>query len=272
MLKTEERNPNSMNIDKVSTQEMLLIMQAENEYAMKAVRNVIGDIEKVVNAITENVKAGGRVIYVGAGTSGRLGVQDAAECPPTFGVSPNMFVAIMAGGEKAVFNASENIEDIKEYGEKAIAETNVNENDSVIGISASGGAKFVIGALNEAKRRGALTVCITSNDNTPIIEASDLHIVANTGAEAITGSTRLKAGTAQKVILNMISTTVMIKCGYVYENLMINLKPSNEKLKKRSISIVSEITGENSEMSEQLLENNQWNIKKTVDNYKEGKI
>ena len=267
MLKTEERNPNSMNIDKASTIEMLSIIQKENENAIKAVNNAIESIGKAVDVATEKIKSGGRVIYVGAGTSGRLGVLDAAECPPTFGVSPETFIGVMAGGEKAVFNAAENKEDIKEDGANAMVALQVCEKDAVIGISASGGAKFVVSALNEARRRGASTVCITSNDNSPLTEAAEIGIVVDTGAEVITGSTRMKAGTAQKVILNMISTSVMVKCGYVYENLMINLKPTNEKLKKRCVGIVSEITGEPYEVSEKLLEDNLWDIKRTVDSY-----
>ena len=247
-------------------------MQDENENAMKAVRSALGSIEKAVDVAAEKIKAGGRIIYVGAGTSGRLGILDAAECPPTFGVSPETFVGVIAGGERAVFNAAENKEDIKEDGETAIADLGVCENDAVIGISASGGAKFVVGALSEAKRRGAAAISITSNDGTPITAVSDVKIFTDTGAEVITGSTRLKAGTAQKVILNMISTAVMVKCGYVYENLMINLNPSNEKLKKRVVGIVSELTGAPPDASEKLLDENAWDIKKAVCEYKARKV
>lgn len=271
MLKTEQRNPKSANIDKASTREMLSIMQDENENAMKAVRSALGSIEKAVDVAAEKIKAGGRIIYVGAGTSGRLGILDAAECPPTFGVSPETFVGVIAGGERAVFNAAENKEDVKEDGEKAITDLGVCKNDAIIGISASGGAKFVVGALCEAKKRGAAAISITSNDDTPVAAVSDVKIVVDTGAEVITGSTRLKAGTAQKVILNMISTAVMVKCGYVYENLMINLKPSNEKLKKRVVGIVSELTGEPQDAAEKLLENNQWDIRKAVSEFKGSK-
>ena len=150
MLKTEQRNPKSANIDKASTREMLSVMQDENENAMKAVRSALGSIEKAVDVAAEKIKAGGRIIYVGAGTSGRLGILDAAECPPTFGVSPETFVGVIAGGERAVFNAAENKEDVKEDGEKAIKDLGVCKNDAIIGISASGGAKFVVGALCEA--------------------------------------------------------------------------------------------------------------------------
>ena len=258
-------------LEQMSVGELLQHINDEDALVAEAVRKALPQIIALVEAIEPRMKRGGRLFYIGAGTSGRLGVLDASELPPTFGVSPEIFIGVMAGGEKAVFNAAENKEDIKEDGANAMVVLQVCEKDAVIGISASGGAKFVVGALNEARRRGASTVCITSNDNTPLTEAAEIGIVVDTGAEVITGSTRMKAGTAQKVILNMISTSVMVKCGYVYENLMINLKPTNEKLKKRCVGIVSEITGEPYEVSEKLLEDNQWDIKRAVNAHMQTK-
>ena len=264
MLKTEERNPHSKHIDKASTEEMLSIMQRENINAVNAVGAALPDIARAVELATSSVRAGGRVIYVGAGTSGRLGILDAAECPPTFGVTPDVFVGVIAGGERAVFRASENREDFAEDGIRAVESLGVGEHDTVIGISAAGGAQYVLGALTYAAEHGASTVAITSNEDTPITRVAHVAIVTDTGAEVITGSTRMKAGTAQKVVLNMISTSVMIKCGYVYENLMINLKPTNDKLRARVIRIVSELTELGTADAEALLTRAGWDIKEAL--------
>lgn len=260
MNSTEQRNPLTKNIDRASTADMLKMLQHENEAAVKAV----GEIERVCDAISERMLNGGRLIYVGAGTSGRLGVLDAAECPPTFGVSPELVVGVIAGGNECMFRASENAEDNAKAAIRDMKRLDLSQNDSVVGISASGNAAYPAEALKYAASCGCLTVGLTSNRGSRLDLEPALSIVTETGAEPITGSTRMKAGSAQKMVLNMLSTGVMLRLGHIYENLMINLKPSNLKLRKRCISIVSELTGEDLEASELLLEKNDWCIRKAV--------
>lgn len=268
MLNTEKRNPNTKHIDKMSTAEMLSVIQKENVNAVNAVGCALNSITEAVDLAFESVKKGGRIIYIGAGTSGRLGVVDASECPPTFGVSPNTVVGVIAGGKDAMFRSSENTEDIGESGIADLKAINLSENDIVMGISAAGGAGYVIKALEYAKSLGCKTVGITSNENTLLGKTADVEIVTDTGPEVITGSTRMKAGTAQKLVLNMVSTSVMVKMGYVYENLMINLKPSNSKLKGRMVRIVSEILEIENDKAEALLNENGFNIKAAIKAYK----
>ena len=215
--------------------------------------------------MAEAVANGGRVFYMGAGTSGRLGVCDAAECPPTFGVPKDMFTGIIAGGYECMHSAAENAEDDPEMSVAELKKRNFNDKDIVIGISASGSAAYVISALEYANSIGAMSVSITNNPDTLMGSTAKINICADTGPEVITGSTRMKAGTAQKIILNMISTAAMVKCGYVYENLMINLKPTNKKLTKRMIGIVTEILGCDEEKAEKLLNDNNWSIKAAVE-------
>lgn len=264
MLKTEMRNENSMHIDKMDTIDMCRVMNKENMNSVMAVEKALPQIAEAVDAITEAFKKGGKLVYIGAGTSGRLGIIDATECPPTFGVPQSLFQGIIAGGKERVFSASENEEDKYESGVRDVTGV-LCENDVLVGISAAGGAKYVVGAIEEAKRIGCTTVSVTSNEGTAITKAADISIVCDTGAEVITGSTRLKAGNSQKFVLNMLSTCSMIKMGNVYENLMINLKPTNEKLKKRVIRITGQILGVDEDIAEKLLEKNEWNIRKTVD-------
>ncbi len=264
MLATEMRNPRTMGIDKANTAEMLQLIQNENLYAVQAVGNAIPQIEKAVDAIVAGMNNGGRLIYVGAGTSGRLGVLDAAECPPTFGVSPDLVCGIIAGGEKCMTSASEGAEDSAEAGSRDILEKKITSADCIVGISAAGGAAYVLAALEEAKRLGATTIALTSNQGSKLSKCADIVIVTETGAEAITGSTRMKAGTAQKLVLNMLSTCAMIQTGKVYENLMINLRPSNEKLRKRVISIVCEILGCDSEEAINRLDACGWSIRAAI--------
>ncbi len=241
MLKTEMRNPRTTHIDEMTTADMLRVMEDENRVAVEAVNAVLGDVARAVEAIAAAMQKGGRLIYVGAGTSGRLGVLDASECPPTFGVPEGLVVGLLAGGMAAVSRAGEPEEDDPAGGAKAFLDLRPTANDVLVGISAAGGAKFVLGALAEAKKIGALTVAVTSNAGAPLDQEAQISIVTDTGAEVITGSTRLKAGTAQKLVLNMISTAVMVKLGHVYENVMVNLRPSNEKLKERMIGIVADL-------------------------------
>ncbi len=267
MLKTEMRNESTKHIDTMSTRQMVDIIQKENINSVNAINSELDNIARVIDKISERMKKGGRLFYVGCGTSGRLGVLDASECPPTYGVSHDLVVGIIAGGDYALRHATEGTEDSFELGVGDLKKYNVTENDSVIGISAAGGAKYVLGAFDHAKKMGAFTACITSNKNTPLEKASEIAICPDTAAEVVTGSTRMKAGNSQKMILNMISTSVMIKQGYVYENLMINLKPSNEKLKNRMISIVKDITGVDDKTALELLESNDFVIRRAIECY-----
>lgn len=264
MLKTEMRNEKTMHIDKMSTEDMLRVINEENANAVRAVEAALPEIARAVDCITDAFSRDGRLIYVGAGTSGRLGIIDASECPPTFGVPHGKVVGVMAGGEKAITHAAEGVEDSKEAAIRDISALMLTENDVVVGISAAGGASYVIAALSYAKEKGCVTVGITSNAGTLLDKTADISIVTDTGAEVITGSTRMKAGTAQKLVLNMLSTASMVKSGYVYENLMINLRPTNEKLRARMIRIVSDIRGCDSVLSEKLLEAAEWNIRTAV--------
>lgn len=267
MLNTEKRNEKSMHIDKMDTIDMVRIMNEENMNSVLAVEKALPEVAKAIDAITTSIENGGRLFYIGAGTSGRLGIIDAAECPPTFGVPHELVQGIIAGGNERVFKAGENEEDNYEKGVSVIKEK-LNPNDFLVGISAAGGAKYILGALETAKAMGCTTACITSNAGTPITKVADIAIVCDTGAEVITGSTRLKAGNSQKFVLNMLSTCAMIKTGKVYENLMINLKPSNEKLRLRVIRITSQILGIDEDIAASLLEKNGWDIRKTVESVK----
>ena len=268
MLKTEMRNEKTKNIDKMSTMEMLEVINEENYNAVKAVSGALGDIEKAVDAVSKSFKGGGRLFYIGAGTSGRLGVLDASECPPTYGVPDDMVVGIIAGGDGALRKAVEGSEDNPLGGVEQLKERGFCQKDTLVGISAAGGARYVTKAIEYAKSLGAVTVGITSNEGSILDEISDISIVTDTGAEVITGSTRMKAGTAQKLVLNMISTCSMIKMGYVYENLMINLKPTNTKLEARVISIVCDILACTEPEAVELLDRAEWNIKRAIDIYK----
>lgn len=270
MLKTEMRNEYTTHIDRMSTEEMVYAMQRENENAAKAVGGVCDNIAEAIDRISHLMSKGGRLFYVGCGTSGRLGVLDASECPPTYGVSPELVVGIIAGGDSALRRSSESAEDDFEAGKKALGAYDIGKNDTVAGISAAGGAAYVLGALSLAKEKGAFTVGITSNAYSRISQEADISIAPDTGAEVVTGSTRMKAGSAHKMILNMISTGVMIRLGNVYENLMINLRPSNIKLKKRMIGIVTEITGKDERSSEELLESHDWDIRDAVESCSEN--
>lgn len=266
MLKTEMRNPDTYGIDKMSTSEMLEIINNENAKVTIAVEAALPQIAVVCDAVADAIKAGGRIFYIGSGTSGRLAVCDAAECPPTFGVPYDLFNGIIAGGEKCMFKAAENAEDNAQMSVEDLKNRNFSNKDVLIGISASGSAAYVISAINYAKTLGAKAFSITNNPGSELGKAADVDICADTGPEVITGSTRMKAGTAQKIILNMISTASMVKCGCVYENLMINLRPTNKKLRRRMIGIVTEILGCAPEKAEELLDANEWNIRKTVEN------
>lgn len=265
MLKTEMRNPNTMNIDKMSTLEMVQVLANENRVAVDAVSDASESIAKAVDAVAEALKVGGRLFYMGAGTSGRLGVLDASEVRPTFGVSDNVIVGIIAGGDKCLRNASENIEDKAENGVDDLKAYNPTEKDVVAGISAAGGAQYVLAALEYAKSIGCTTIGITCNENTKIGSTADIEIVTDTGAEPITGSTRMKAGTAQKLVLNAITTCAFVKVGRTHGNLMKYMKPSNIKLVDRAVRIVSDMTGVDEATARDALENNGWNSEQAAD-------
>lgn len=266
--KTEMRNPESLHMDKMSSEEMALLVIRANYDAIKACEDASKQIAIAVDAIAYAFERGNRLFYVGAGTSGRLGIIDAAECPPTFGVPQEQVQGIIAGGPERVFSAGENEEDKYENGYNTIKEHNVQAPDVVVGLSAAGNAKYVVGALNAAKEIGCVTVGISSNEETLVLQCADIPIFTDTGAEILTGSTRLKAGTAQKIVLNTLTTCAMARTGKVYENMMINLSPSNEKLKKRVIRITSEILSCNEEKAEALLSEHSFNIKETINSVK----
>ena len=254
MNSTEQRNPKTRNFSREDTLSMLKLINEENLRSVRAVENAADAIARAVDAAAGALAKGGRLVYVGAGTSGRIAVMDAAECPPTFGVDYNTVVTVMAGGRDAMFRASENTEDSPEAGRADLLEKSPGPADLVLGISASGNAEYVASALRTAKEIGCVTVSLSSNDPCRIAEYADIPIFVDTGAEVIAGSTRMKAGNAQKFVLNMISTCAMAKTGKVYENLMINLRPTNKKLRQRMIGIVSELCGVGEEQALALLE------------------
>ncbi len=264
MSKTEMRNPHTTHIDKADTGEMLAMIQRENVRAAEAVGEVLPAIGEAVDAIVEGLRLGGRLIYMGAGSSGRLGVLDAAECPPTYGVSRELVTGLIAGGEDCMFRAAEGQEDSGESGIADLRGKNIVPADRIVGISAAGNAAYVAEALAYARSVGCVTIGVTSNEDSRLAKESDIAIVTDTGAEAITGSTRMKAGTAQKMVLNMLSTCAMVKTGKVCENLMINLRPTNVKLKKRVISIVQELCGVGETEAVVLLEAENWVIRDVV--------
>jgi N-acetylmuramic acid 6-phosphate etherase len=253
LAKTEQRNPRSRGIDRKSTLEILRVLNREDARVAKAVRRELPKIAKAVDAIVSALGKGGRLFYVGAGTSGRQAVLDAAECPPTFGTSPKLVQAIMAGGEKALRHASEDAEDSAASGGRELRRAGVSRRDVVVGVSASGTTPYVLGALRFARRKRATTIAITSNPGAAITREADISIEPGTGPEAISGSTRLKAGTAQKMVLNMLSTASMVRLGRVYDNWMIHLALTNGKLRRRGAQILRELTGANASAAEHAL-------------------
>jgi N-acetylmuramic acid 6-phosphate etherase len=250
---TEKRNPLTKNIDTLPTFEMLTLINAEDQKVALAVHDELLKIAAAVDAITARMQRGGRLIYIGAGTSGRLGVLDASECPPTFGIRPELVVGLIAGGPAALTDAVEGAEDDREGGAMEITELDVNENDSVIGVAASGRTPYAIGGLQEGKKRGALTISITCNRPSPLGELAEIDIALVVGPEVLSGSTRLKAGTAQKMVLNMISTAVMIRLGKTFSNLMVDVQPTNAKLRQRARRIVAEATGLDAKQAAEIL-------------------
>jgi N-acetylmuramic acid 6-phosphate etherase len=240
---TEQVNPNTHHIDECATEEMLRLINQEDKLVPLAVEKEIGNIAKAVDVISHKIASGGRLFYIGAGTSGRIGILDASECPPTYGTSPELVQGVIAGGEKAVFQSVEHIEDDEQVGCRDVERHGINAHDVVVGISASGRTPYVLGAIGEAKRRGAYTIGLSNLKDSLLSSAADLAIEVVVGPEVITGSTRMKAGTAQKLVLNMLSTCTMIKLGKVYNNLMVDVQATNTKLRERSIRMVQNLTG-----------------------------
>ena len=242
-LATERRNQRTMELDDMTVEEILTVMNEEDQSVAGVIRQEIPVIKQVVAQVIQSFQAGGRLIYIGAGTSGRLGVLDAAECVPTFGVSPKMVVGLIAGGERALIKAVEGAEDSKTLAVEDLRALKVNANDTVIGIAASGRTPYVIGGLDYAREIGAATAALSCNKEAIISQHANLRIEVETGPEVLTGSTRLKAGTAQKLVLNMISTAAMIGVGKVYQNLMVDVQSTNEKLEVRAKRMIVEATG-----------------------------
>lgn len=240
---TEQRNPRSRKLDQLGTRELLHIINREDSLVPAAVRRELAPIARAVELVVKAIEKGGRLIYAGAGTSGRLAALDAAECPPTFGVPPRLVRAIVAGGRRALTRAAEGAEDSPARGARDLAARKIGAHDVVIGVSASGTTPYVLGALQFARKRGAKVVLVTSNRNSPARRAAHIVIAPQTGPEVIAGSTRMKAGTAQKLILNMLSTAVMIRLGRVYNNWMVDLSMTNDKLRRRGLRILREATG-----------------------------
>ncbi len=252
-LVSEGRNPETMDIDLLSSKEIVQRLNQQDKLVPYVVEKVLPEIALAVDAITEAFQSKGRLIYVGAGTSGRLGVLDASECPPTFGVNDQMVIGLIAGGKEAMFTAQEGAEDSSELGEQDLKAISFQPQDIVVGIAASGRTPYVIGALNYAKSLGATTVAVSCNPESPIAAMADIAISPVVGPEALTGSTRLKSGTAQKLVLNMLTTASMIRLGKSYQNLMVDVKATNKKLVARAVRIVMQATDCDKATAEHLL-------------------
>jgi N-acetylmuramic acid 6-phosphate etherase len=250
---TEQENPNTTNIDKVSTLEAIRLINEEDKKVALAVEKVLPEIAQAIDKIVERLRNGGRLFYVGTGTSGRLGVLDASEIPPTYGVSYDLVQGVIAGGYDALYKATEASEDNREAGREDLQKRGLTEKDAIVGIAASGRTPYTIGTLDYAREIGCFTACITCVPDSEITRHAEISIVPVTGAEAVTGSTRMKAGTAQKLVLNMISTAAMIRLGYVTGNRMTNVKSSNIKLKERSLRILMAETGLDETAAQNLL-------------------
>jgi N-acetylmuramic acid 6-phosphate etherase len=251
---TEQRNPASRKLDRMTALEIVRLMNREDRKVARAVEREIPAIARAVDAIVRGMRKGGRLIYVGAGSSGRMAVLDAAECPPTFGISPKQMQAVIAGGRRAVKAAVEGAEDAGRSGARDLRRKKLRSNDVVVGITASGTTPYVLGAMRYARERGATTVAIVSNRRMAAARLAKIVIAPEVGPEVLTGSTRLKAGTAQKMVLNMLSTAAMARLGHVYENLMIDVVATNEKLEERSLRMLAEASGKSVSEARQALQ------------------
>ena len=261
---TEQRNPNSMHVDSLSALEIVQLMNEEDKQVPLAIEKCLPQIAQAVECIVAAFQQGGRLVYIGAGTSGRLGVLDASECPPTFGVSPEMVKGIIAGGERALRHPIEGAEDSKAQAVADLQTIQFSSKDVLVGIAASGRTPYVIGALEYAESLGSVTVSIASNPNSAMANIVDIAIDTVVGAEVLTGSSRLKSGTAQKLVLNMLTTASMILMGKCYQNLMVDVQASNEKLKARAIRIVMQATDCDKALAEETLKQADQNAKLAI--------
>jgi N-acetylmuramic acid 6-phosphate etherase len=257
---TEQGNPRSQGLDQKGSLEILRLLNREDARVAGAVRRELPKIARGVDAVVRSLRAGGRLFYVGAGTSGRLAVLDAAECPPTFGTPPRMVRALIAGGRRAMLHAVEGAEDSAANGARDLAKAGLRRGDVVIGIAASGTTPYVLGAMRFARRKGATTIALASNPRSPLARQAQIAIVPETGTEVVAGSTRMKAGTAQKMVLNMLSTASMVRLGRVYGNRMIYLEASNEKLRRRTARILEEAAGVDASTAKHALRQTRHNL------------
>lgn len=264
MILTEGRNPETLDIDNLSTLEMLKKINKEDKKVALAVERELMNIARMIDKAAEKLKKGGRLIYMGAGTSGRLGILDASECPPTYGTAPEIVQGIIAGGDKAIMKAVEGAEDSLELGRQDLINIDIAGKDVVVGITASGRTPYVLGGLSYAREVGALTVGLSCNSDCKLKGYTDLFIAPVVGEEVIMGSTRMKAGSAQKMVLNMISTGIMIKLGKAYSNLMVDLQPTNKKLVERSKRIVRLATGADEVTIENTLKRTNYKVKLAI--------
>ena len=263
-METEKQNPNTMNLDEMSIKDALIIMNKEDRKVAEAIEEVIPEIEQAVAMIIQQLKKGGRLIYMGAGTSGRLGVLDAAECPPTFGTPKEMVVGLIAGGERAFTEAIEGSEDSFEMGKEDLVNLDLNENDVVVGLAASGRTPYVIGGLRYGNEINVPTIAVACNKDSEIGAVATIAIEASAGSEILTGSTRLKAGSTQKMILNMLSTLSMVGIGKVYKNLMVDVQPTNEKLVSRAENIVMKATDADRKTAKEKLQESGGKVKTAI--------
>lgn len=261
---TEQRNPNSMQIDRASALEIVQLINNEDKLVPLAIEKCLPQIAQAVEKIVAAFQQGGRLVYMGAGTSGRLGVLDASECPPTYGVSPEMVVGLIAGGERALRHPIEGAEDNREQGKLDLQAIEFSAKDVLVGIAASGRTPYVLGGLDYAKELGAVTISIASNPNSAMATLADIAIETLVGAEVLTGSSRMKSGTAQKLVLNMLTTASMILIGKCYQNLMVDVQASNEKLRARAIRIVMQATECSKETAEKMLQTADGNAKLAI--------
>jgi len=270
MKKTTESTSLYTDLEKMSSEDLLMNMNREDQSVPLAVEKEIPAIEALVNACFDRMKSGGRLFYIGAGTSGRLGIVDASECPPTFGVPQGLVIGIIAGGDTAIRKAVEFAEDDREQGWKDLMEHHINSNDTLIGIAASGSTPYVLGAIDMAKKHGVLTGGISCNPSSPLSLAVGYPITPEVGPEFVTGSTRMKSGTAQKLVLNMISTALMIKLGRVKGNKMVDMQLSNNKLVDRGVKMIMDEIAVTYEMAEELL-NKHGSVRKAVEAFQQNK-
>lgn len=261
---TEQSNPNSAAIDTLDSLGIVTRINAEDRTVAEAVAQALPAIAQAIDVIVERMGRGGRLFYVGAGTSGRLGVLDASECPPTYGVAPEKVQGVIAGGQQAVTESLEDAEDDRDGGKRDLAEQGLNKNDVVVGIAASGSTPYVLGAVDYAHDVGAATIGIANNQPSALLDAAQIAIPILTGAEVVAGSTRMKAGTGQKMVLNMLSTGVMIRLGKVYGNLMVDVQAKNKKLRERAIRIVAQIGRVDAKQAADLLEQTEFNTKVAI--------